>query len=179
MYLQSCKVSKYLVWSWILSNTVLILNDLEIMVKLAWIYPYNSAPYLNLPSIETLAEGREYHTLMGCFSKHLVILCQTSRGRHSTILVRNSTTCRMIIRLQNCWSLKKLQNWGCGPLKILNAITITVTVTTFKVPAWTSVSVISSGDASAKHDAVSARRDCRVRGWTLAMCVISPFFFSL
>lgn len=64
MHLQSCKVSKYLVWSWILSNTVLILNDLEIMVKLAWIHPHNTVHCLNLPSIETLTEGREYHTLI-------------------------------------------------------------------------------------------------------------------
>lgn len=38
MHLQGCKVPKNLVWSWILPNTVLILNYLEIMVMLAWIY---------------------------------------------------------------------------------------------------------------------------------------------
>lgn len=62
MHLQSCKVSKDLVWSWILSYTVLILNDLEIMVKLAWMHPHNTTKYLSLPSMETRFTRAEENT---------------------------------------------------------------------------------------------------------------------
>lgn len=63
MHLQGCKVSKNLVWSWILSDTVLILNDLEIMMKLAWVDPLNTAKdSAHPPSALNLQDKREHRT---------------------------------------------------------------------------------------------------------------------